>query len=113
MAFTGDQLGIIFASRIFDIYKSKLLSLTPPKPVDKLAMVASTVSSKMLEKMAKVEGFAFKESLTGFKYIGNKALELEREGFCVPFGYEEAIGYMFEEEVRDKDGLAATVSNNC
>lgn len=32
---------------------------------DKLAMVASTVSSKMLEAMARKEGFKFSDSLTG------------------------------------------------
>jgi phosphomannomutase len=31
----------------------------------KLAMVASTVSSKMVEAMAKAEGFHFAECLTG------------------------------------------------
>lgn len=31
------------------------------------------------------------------------------EGFDVPFGYEEAIGYMFGSKIRDKDGVAATV----
>lgn len=72
-------------------------------------MVASTVSSKMLEAMAKVEGFKFVECLTGFKYIGNTALDLVKEGYEVPFGYEEAIGFMFGNEIRDKDGVAATV----
>jgi phosphomannomutase len=33
--------------------------------LDKLAMVASTVSSKMIETIAEVEGFKFKECLTG------------------------------------------------
>jgi phosphomannomutase len=33
--------------------------------MDKLAMVASTVSSKMIEAMAEVEGFKFVECLTG------------------------------------------------
>jgi phosphomannomutase len=73
-------------------------------------MVASTVSSKMLEAMSKREGFHFAECLTGFKFIGNKALDLVREGYEVPFGYEEAIGYMFGNEIRDKDGVAATIA---
>lgn len=45
----------------------------------------------------------------GFKFIGNTALDLVREGYEVPFGYEEAIGFMFGCEIRDKDGVAATV----
>lgn len=27
----------------------------------------------------------------------------------MPFGYEEAIGYMFGPDIRDKDGVAATL----
>jgi hypothetical protein len=46
---------------------------------------------------------------TGFKYIGNTALDLAKTGLHVPFGYEEAIGFMFGDEIRDKDGVAATV----
>jgi len=72
-------------------------------------MVASIVSSKMIEAMAQVEGFRFVQCLTGFKYIGNACLKLVEEGYEVPFGYEEAIGFMFGDEVRDKDGVAATV----
>lgn len=45
----------------------------------------------------------------GFKYIGNTAIDLVRQGFEVPFGYEEAIGFMFGSYIRDKDGIAATV----
>ncbi len=45
----------------------------------------------------------------GFKYIGNTALTLVEQGYEVPFGYEEAIGFMIGSEIRDKDGVAATV----
>ena len=39
------------------------------KPIsDKLCMVASTVSSKMIEAMAAVEGFKFVECLTGYSF---------------------------------------------
>ncbi|KAG5645035.1 hypothetical protein DXG03_007214 [Asterophora parasitica] len=102
--FTGDQLGVIFGYRTFELYKAT------GKPIEKLAMVASTVSSKMLEAIARVEGFRFAECLTGFKFIGNTALDLVKQGYEVPFGYEEAIGFMFGSEIRDKDGVAATVS---
>lgn len=49
--------------------------------------------------------------LLGFKYIGNRAQELENEGFNVVFGYEEAIGFMIGSQIRDKDGISATVSS--
>ncbi|ESK96831.1 phosphoglucomutase 1 [Moniliophthora roreri MCA 2997] len=102
--FTGDQLGVIFAGHIFDAFRSEAT-----EPLKKLAMVASTVSSKMIEAIAEREGFKFVECLTGFKYIGNMALDLVKQGYHVPFGYEEAIGFMFGSDVRDKDGVAATV----
>jgi len=46
---------------------------------------------------------------TGFKFIGNTALALVEQGFEVPFGYEEAIGFMVGSEIRDKDGVSAAV----
>ncbi|KAI0948405.1 hypothetical protein AcV7_009159 [Taiwanofungus camphoratus] len=103
ITFTGDQLGTLFASVTLDRYKSS------GRPLEKLAMVASTVSSKMIEAMAGAEGFRFSECLTGFKFIGNTALNLERDGYDVPFAYEEAIGFMFGSQIRDKDGVAASV----
>lgn len=73
--------------------------------VSKMAMCASTVSSKLLQKMAKVEGFRFEEVLTGFKWIANKAMEMDAEGYKTIFSYEEAIGFCCGNLVRDKDGV--------
>ncbi|KAK2467095.1 hypothetical protein APHAL10511_001353 [Amanita phalloides] len=101
--FTGDQIGAMFAAYIMDNYRSS------GKAMDKLAMVASTVSSRMIEVMSVAEGFVFRDCLTGFKYIGNTALDLAGDGFEVLFGYEEAIGYMIGSEIRDKDGVSASV----
>jgi len=47
----------------------------------------------------------------GFKFIGNTALLLSKQGYNVVFAYEEAIGFMFGQYIRDKDGIAATVRN--
>ncbi|KAJ3102159.1 Phosphoglucomutase-3 [Phlyctochytrium bullatum] len=102
--FTGDQLGVILAS-------ASLLNATEDgKDVSKLAMVASTVSSKMLRSMAEIEGFYFEETLTGFKWMANRLIELKEqdENPLVPcFAYEEAIGFMVSDAVYDKDGVSA------
>ncbi|KAI8145427.1 hypothetical protein BJV82DRAFT_643703 [Fennellomyces sp. T-0311] len=99
--FTGNQIGAVLGAASFE--KAKSVGI----PTDKIAMVASTVSSKFLGRMAEVEGFRFEEALTGFKWIGNKSIDLENEGYHVAFAYEEAIGFTIGDLVKDKDGVSA------
>ena len=73
----------------------------------KCAFVASTVSSKMIQAVAEHHKVRFEETLTGFKWIGNKAIDLHQAGFHVLFSYEEAIGFCVGDLVRDKDGIVA------
>jgi len=98
--FTGNQLGVLLGSYLFERYPTS-------KPRDKLAMLASTVSSRMLSALAKKEGFKFTETLTGFKWLGNVARDLEREGYDVVYAFEEALGYMIPQTVHDKDSISA------
>jgi phosphomannomutase len=52
----------------------------------------------------------FETTLTGFKYLANRSLALERdEGYRVVLAYEEALGYMISTNVLDKDGISALV----
>ncbi|RPB25506.1 phosphoglucomutase-2 [Terfezia boudieri ATCC MYA-4762] len=95
---TGNELGILFAAFILETYKGDRSSM---------AMLASTVSSQMLGYMAEAEGFIFEETLTGFKWLGNVALQLREKGINAIYAFEEAIGYMFTNVVPDKDGIAA------
>ena len=56
------------------------------------------------------EGFKFDETLTGFKWLGHRALELQQTGSTPLFAFEEAIGFMFApnlNSIKDKDGVAA------
>jgi len=73
----------------------------------KLAVVTSIVSSPGLAAVAADFGARCEETLTGFKWIERRTLELEREGYEVLLGYEEALGYCIGSAVRDKDGIAA------
>lgn len=71
--FTGDQIGTLLGAWAFEKYKRS------GKPVNKLAVCASTVSSKMLRAMAKVEGFEFRDTLTGFKCVQDCKARVEQE----------------------------------
>src|SRR5262249_46529333 len=56
-------------------------------------------------------GVRYEETLTGFKWIANRAMELEQtDGLRFVFGYEEALGYTVGTLVRDKDGISAAVA---
>ena len=70
-------------------------------------MCASTVSSKMLAEIARVEGFHFEDTLTGFKWIGSRSASLHDEGYHHLFAYEEAIGFACGNVIFDKDGISA------
>ena len=70
-------------------------------------MISSTVSSKILRAIAQKEGFKFEETLTGFKWIANKAYDIMQCGGEVVFAFEEAIGFMCGTTVLDKDGIGA------
>ncbi|CCD27232.1 phosphoribomutase PRM15 NDAI_0K00410 [Naumovozyma dairenensis CBS 421] len=103
---SGNEIGFLFASFELEKYMSQDIEWRRTHP---LAMINSTVSSQMIKKMAQVESFHYEDTLTGFKWIGNRALDLQGQGYYVPFGFEEAIGYMFPTMVTDKDGVSAAV----
>lgn len=63
----------------------------------------------MLKSMGKIDGFNFEETLTGFKWMGNKSVDLIEQGKSVLFAFEEAIGFMFSPTVKDKDGISAAI----
>ncbi|GAV55963.1 hypothetical protein ZYGR_0AZ01350 [Zygosaccharomyces rouxii] len=103
---SGNEIGFLFAYYELQKYRGFDAEYQKSHP---LAMLNSTVSSQMINSMAALEGFHHEDTLTGFKWIGNRALELKARGYHVPFGFEEAIGYMFPATEHDKDGLSAAV----
>lgn len=101
---TGNEIGALFAFYEFQKYQKKNEEYKEKHP---LAMLNSTVSSQLIMKMAEIEQFHYIDTLTGFKWIGNRTLDLEAMNYYVPFGFEEAIGYMFPVMEHDKDGISA------
>jgi phosphomannomutase len=52
--------------------------------------------------MAKKEGFKFVDSLTGFKWIANQAIEMELQWYDFLFAYEVEIGFLVGNMGYDK-----------
>jgi phosphomannomutase len=57
--------------------------------------------------MARFEGFHYEDTLTGFKWIGSRASELNNGNYNSIFCYEEAIGFCCGNVIFDKDGISA------
>ena len=79
------------------------------RPASPLVMT-TVVSSPELGQMALRLGAQYAETLTGFKWIANGALQRAKTGAHFVFGYEEALGYAVGPAVHDKDGMGAAVA---
>ena len=96
---SGNDIGILLADDL----------LTRHAELDKPLVISTIVSSPMLGPVAASHGARWEQTLTGHKWIQNRALELEGEGYQYVFGYEEALGYAPLSSVRDKDGISSAV----
>lgn len=98
---TGNEVGALLGY---------YLLVDDPQPAPDRLVITTIVSSPLLGAMARELGVRYDEVLTGFKWIANRAMELERQtGTTFVFGYEEALGYTVGTVVRDKDGIGAAV----
>ncbi|WP_297378170.1 phospho-sugar mutase [uncultured Helcococcus sp.] len=74
------------------------------------AIVKSIVSTDLPEKIADKFGVAHFNVLTGFKNIYAKANEWDKTGeYQYIFGFEDAIGYSYGDNVRDKDAISSSM----
>lgn len=100
----GNQTGALLVNYLLRSMKEK-----SSLPRDGF-IVKSIVTGDMAKTIADNYGVKTYETLTGFKNICGKALEIEdrREGKFI-FGYEESIGYVAGNFVRDKDAVSSSM----
>ena len=67
----------------------------------------TNVSSTLPESIARSYGMNVEITLTGFKFIGQKAYEMEQGKGTYVFGFEESYGCLVSDFVRDKDSIQA------
>lgn len=74
---------------------------------EKSYIITSIVTSDFGEKIAAFYGVGAVRTFTGFKNLGKKMDEIFADNGKVHFVYEESIGYLAEDFIRDKDGISA------
>lgn len=98
---SGNEVGVLMGHY--------LLTQSPVQR-EKPLVITTIVSSGQLKRMAQDLGALYDETLTGFKWIANCAMErAATEGAQFIFGYEEALGYCVGTVTRDKDGISAAL----
>ena len=78
-------------------------------PADPVAL-KSLVTTNMAKKVAEANGLRCYDTFTGFKFMAERKNQIEAAGEGhVVFSYEESIGYMIGDYVRDKDAITASL----
>lgn len=104
VALTGNNIGILLMDYIIKRKKEK--GILPKNG----AVVGTIVSTYMSRTIAKAYDVELIETLTGFKYIGEKIKEFEESGSNeYLFGFEESYGALIGTHARDKDAVVAVM----
>lgn len=101
---TGNQIGCVLLHYILSSRKAQ------GKLPANGAAVKSIVSTSLANKIAASFGVEMFETLTGFKFIGEKIQQFQDTGsHTFLFGFEESYGFLSSTFVRDKDGVNASL----
>ena len=101
---TGNQTGALMLHYL--LTQKKEQNTLPENGI----VIKTIVTSELGREIAKSFGIPTLDTLTGFKFIGEKIKEYETSGeHTFLFGYEESYGYLIGDFVRDKDAVQSAV----
>ena len=101
---SGNQTGVLLLDYLIGAKKR-----AGTLPADAVAL-KSLVTTDMARVVAEANGVKSYNTFTGFKFMAEKKNQLEASGQGhVIFSYEESIGYMIGDYVRDKDAVTASL----
>ncbi len=99
---TGNQTGALLVDFVLKFKKDTM-------PAN-AAVVKTIVTSGLGAAIAEKHGAKAVQTLTGFKYIGEKICLWEENGeYTFLFGYEESYGYLAGTHARDKDAVSSAM----
>lgn len=100
--FTGNQTGALLVNFVLTQKKDSLN--------EKSTLIKTIVTSELGANIGRAFGLQIEETLTGFKYIGDKMNKYEETGLQeYVIGYEESYGYLVGTHTRDKDAVVSSM----
>ena len=104
--YTGNMSAILIAE--YELSQKKEKGLLPTNG----AIITTIVSSNMTKDLAKEYNLTMFETLTGFKWVGEKIRQFEENNnsYSYQFGFEESYGCLISPHARDKDGISAVMA---
>ena len=100
----GNQVGSLLVDYVISNNKEKISNVVNP------TIVKTIVTSELGAKIAKENGVDCIDTLTGFKFIGEKINQFEQnKDRTFVMGYEESYGYLVGTHARDKDGVVSSL----
>ncbi|AIY74810.1 phospho-sugar mutase [Bacillus anthracis] len=101
---TGNQTGALMLDYLLSQKKEN--GTLPENGV----VLKTIVTSEIGRTIAKTYGLDTVDTLTGFKFIGEKIKQYEESGqYEFQFGYEESYGYLIRPFCRDKDAVQSVL----
>ena len=101
---TGNQTGALMLDYLLSQKKEN--GTLPENGV----VLKTIVTSEIGRTIAKAYGLDTVDTLTGFKFIGEKIKQYEESGqYAFQFGYEESYGYLIRPFCRDKDAVQSVL----
>ncbi len=100
--FTGNQTGALLVKFICEMRKDTLN--------EKSTLVKTIVTSELGANIGRSYGVRVEETLTGFKFIGDRINRYQQNGdreFVI--GYEESYGYLVGTHAKDKDAVVSAM----
>ncbi len=105
VSYTGNMSALLIAE--YELSQKQEKGLLPENG----AVVTTIVSSDMTKAIGKEYNAKVFETLTGFKWIGEKIKQFEESGeYQYLFGFEESYGCLISPHARDKDGVSAVMA---
>ena len=105
VSYTGNMSALLICE--YELSQKKEKGILPNNG----AIITTVVSSELTKAIAENYDAKVFETLTGFKWIGEKIRKFEEENsYKYLFGFEESYGCLIASHARDKDGISAVMA---